>query len=141
MISDTLTKFQSAILDWVSAPVVPRMDSENSYEYNLRTGLFVKMGRQAGHTTVAKQILGKIQDSIVIVPAFRLQEFKRGLTPMMAERVFPSDLLDSESASNRGAFFRLQNVKVCVLDDATHISQWHREQFRKAGWEKYIELN
>jgi len=110
--------------------------------FNRQFGLYLNMGRQAGHTTLAAMILEDIPGSIAIEPNERMVTLLRNKVPERADRVVLARFPDTQMKFNiiHRVEPPLSEATVCVVDGASLLSEWEVAPIRCAQWEHYVEL-
>lgn len=116
----------------------------------------INVGRRGGHTTLAAEVVKRMPDrACTIVPNEAMPyAHKQHLAKMLAsleDRIWVSSPL--EAVHNDGVagkvtkydilernFDPLAGKEICIVDGASHFSQWELDPIRLADWKVLVEL-
>lgn len=143
-------KWQAAVLQWLgevgnrpNAQASSQLRKMNSpAAFNREFGLRLSWGRRMGHSTLAAMILKEYPDAVLIVPNDRLQEMMVRRIPEAKDRIiratFPEGNDKKKIIKKEAAPLKGKNV--CVIDNASLLTEWEISPFRCAPWDAYVEL-
>lgn len=142
-----LYPWQQMVMDLIAEPMnsdLRRQMKEimSPGAFNKNHGVYMSMGRRAGHTTLAAHIVNTFPGAIAIAPNERMRDLLQKQVKNDHHRVVMARFPDTQMKFN--VINRVEppfdTAEICVVDGASLLTEWELAPIRCAQWDFYIEL-